>query len=186
MAENEEDRKQFAKEHLQSVYAHVKGLSAKNYQSTDGINSPDFVLMFIPIEASFSAAFKEDADLFDVAWKNKIVIVSPSTLLATLRTVQSIWKLENQNKNAQEIARQGEGLYEKFVGFVEDMLKIGTYLQSTQKSYDEAIGKLHTGKGNLVNRVEVLRKLGLKPNKSIPEKLLGRDELPLINGDTEA
>lgn len=185
MAETEEDRKQFAKEHLQSVYAHVKGLSAKNYQSTEGINSPDFVLMFIPIEASFSAAFKEDADLFDVAWKNKIVIVSPSTLLATLRTVQSIWKLENQNKNAQEIARQGEGLYEKFVGFVEDLTKIGAYLQSTQKSYDDAIGKLHTGKGNLINRVEGLRKLGLKPNKNIPEKLLGKDEFPQINGETE-
>lgn len=185
MAETEEDRKQFAKEHLQSVYAHVKGLSAKNYQSTEGINSPDFVLMFIPIEASFSAAFKEDANLFDVAWKNKIVIVSPSTLLATLRTVQSIWKLENQNKNAQEIARQGEGLYEKFVGFVEDLTKIGVYLQSTQRSYDDAIGKLHTGKGNLINRVEGLRKLGLKPNKSIPEKLLGKDEFPQINGETE-
>ena len=185
MAETDEERKQFAKEHLQSVYAHVKGLSAKNYQSTEGLDSPDFVLMFLPIEASFSVAFKEDTELFEFAWKNKIVIVSPSTLLATLRTVQSIWKLENQNKNAQEIAKQGALLYEKFVGFVEDLQKVGTYLQSTQKSYDDALGKLSTGKGNLINKVETLRKLGLKPNKNIPERLLGLDDNVISTGDTE-
>jgi DNA recombination protein RmuC len=185
MAETEEQRRQFAKEHLQSVYSHVKGLSAKNYQNNDGLNSPDFVLMFIPIEASFSAAFQEDTELFDFAWKSKIVIVSPSTLLATLQTVQSIWKMENQNKNAVEIARQGAALYDKFVGFTEDLLKLGNSLQSTQRFYDEAMGKLQTGKGNLVNRAEGLRKLGLKSTKTLPDKLLANDDIPLLTEESE-
>lgn len=167
-ADNEEDRHLFIKEHLTSVYSHVKILSAKNYQGSQDFNSPDFVLLFIPIEASFGIAIREDAELFDYAWKNKIVIVSPSTLLATLKTIQSIWKQENQTKNAMEIARQGTNLYEKFVGFYEDLKRVGTSLSATQKVYDEAMNKLQFGKGNLVSRVKNLEKLGLKPGKSLP------------------
>ncbi|MBN1820428.1 MAG: DNA recombination protein RmuC [Prolixibacteraceae bacterium] len=170
--QDETERNRFLKEHILSLKTHIKGLSEKHYQSARNLNSPDFVLMFLPIESSFSIAIQEDQDLFAFAWDQKVVIVSPSTLLATLRTIASIWQQENQTKNALEIARQGGALYDKFVGFVADMQKIGGNLSSTQKTYNDAMGKLQTGSGNLINRVENIKKLGAKASKELPGKLL--------------
>ncbi|MDP3642658.1 MAG: DNA recombination protein RmuC [Bacteroidota bacterium] len=172
-SDNEKDRLVFVKEHLQSVRSHIKILSEKHYQHSQGFNSPDFVLLFIPIESSFSIAVQEDQDLFSFAWDNKVVIVSPSTLLATLRTIASIWQQENQNRNALEIARQSGALYDKFVGFIEDMESIGKSIDSTRKNYEMATNKLYTGSGNLVKRAENIKKLGAKTTKELPiEKLI--------------
>jgi DNA recombination protein RmuC len=171
-AQDENERTQHIKEHLASLKAHIKELSEKHYQSAVSLNSPDFVLMFVPIEASFSVAIQEDQELFTYAWDQKVVIVSPSTLLATLRTIASIWQQENQTRHAVEIARQAGALYDKFVGFVEDMQKIGANINTTQKTYNEAMGKLQTGSGNLVHRVENIKKLGAKTSKELPGNLL--------------
>lgn len=172
-ADNEKDRGQFAKEHLQSIRNHIKGLSEKHYQQSSTFNSPDFVLLFVPIESSFSLAVQEDQDLFAYAWESKVVIVSPSTLLATLRTIASIWQQENQTRNAQEIARQGGALYDKFVAFVADMEAIGKSIDNTRKTYDSAFNKLYSGNGNLVRRAENIRKLGAKTTKELPPEITG-------------
>jgi len=172
-ADTEQDRQKFLKEHLLSLKNHIKGLSEKHYQTASKLNSPDFVLLFIPIEASFSVAVQEDQELFSFAWDQKVVIVSPSTLLATLRTISSIWQQENQTRNALEIARQSGALYDKFVGFIADMETIGKNLATTQKTYESAVNKLHTGSGNLVRRAENIKKLGAKASKNLPDKLLG-------------
>jgi len=171
-AENEEDRQRHLKEHLLSLRQHIKGLSEKHYQTAPKLNSPDFVLLFIPIEASFSVAIQEDQELFSYAWDQKVVMVSPSTLLATLRTISSIWQQENQTRNALEIAKQGGALYDKFVGFISDMENIGKNLDTTRKTYDAALNKLHTGAGNLVRRAENIKKLGAKATKELPRNLL--------------
>jgi len=172
-SDDERDRANRVREHLQSVRGHIKILSEKHYQNSQGFNSPDFVLLFIPIESSFSIAVQEDQDLFSFAWDNKVVIVSPSTLLATLRTIASIWQQENQNRNALEIARQSGALYDKFVGFIEDMESIGRSIDSTRKNYEMASNKLYLGSGNLVKRAENIKKLGAKTTKELPqEKLL--------------
>ena len=167
-AETEKKRQAFVKEHLQSLRSHIKNLSEKHYQHSAGFNSPDFVLLFVPIESSFSIAIQEDQELFTFAWDNKVVIVSPSTLLATLRTIASIWQQENQTRNALEIARQSGALYDKFVAFIADMEAIGKSLDSTRKIYEQASGKLYTGGGNLVRRAETIRKLGAKTSKELP------------------
>ncbi len=171
-ADNDEERARLVKAHIASVRAHIKGLSEKHYFSAKDLNTPDFVLLFVPIEASFSVAVQEDKELFSYAWDNKVVIVSPSTLLATLRTIASIWKQENQARNALEIARQGGALYDKFSGFVDDMLRIGNNLDTTRKSYDAAMNKLSTGRGNLLNATQRLKELGAKTTKEIPQHLL--------------
>ncbi len=172
-SENEKDRSSFLKEHLQSMRSHIKILSEKHYQHSPSFNSPDFVLLFVPIESSFSIAVQEDQDLFSYAWDNKVVIVSPSTLLATMRTIASIWQQENQTRNALEIARQSGALYDKFVAFITDMESIGKSLETTRKTYDQAANKLYTGTGNLVKRAETIRKLGAKTTKELPpEKLI--------------
>nr|WP_320021056.1 DNA recombination protein RmuC [uncultured Draconibacterium sp.] len=171
-AESEEERVKFVKEHLLSLRTHIKGLSEKHYQTASKLNSPDFVLLFIPIEASFSVAIQEDHEMFSFAWDQKVVIVSPSTLLATLRTISSIWQQENQTRNAIEIAKQGGALYDKFVGFIVDMETIGKNLSTTQKTYESAVNKLHTGAGNLVRRVENIKKLGAKATKELSQKML--------------
>jgi DNA recombination protein RmuC len=174
-ADVDTQRAAFVKEHLLSVRSHIKILSEKHYQHAQGFNSPDFVLLFIPIESSFSIAVQEDQDLFSYAWDNKVVIVSPSTLLATLRTIASIWQQENQNRNALEIARQGGALYDKFVAFVADMESIGKGLESTRKTYEQATNKLYTGSGNLLKRAETIRKLGAKTTKELPQSMLGEE-----------
>lgn len=171
-AATEEERVSNIKEHLLSLKTHIKGLSEKHYQTASKLNSPDFVLLFIPIEASFGVAIQEDQDLFSFAWDRKVVLVSPSTLLATLRTISSVWQQENQTKNAIEIARQGGALYDKFVGFITDMENIGKNLDTTRKTYDLALNKLHVGSGNLVKRAETIKKLGAKTTKRLPNKML--------------
>lgn len=171
-AESETDRQSFVKEHLISVRSHIKLLSEKHYQHSPLFNSPDFVLLFIPIESSFSLAVQEDQELFTYAWDNKVVIVSPSTLLATLRTIASIWQQENQTRNSIEIARQSGALYDKFVAFITDMETMGRSLDSARKSYDQAVNKLYVGNGNLVRRAENIRKLGAKTSKELPGEMV--------------
>lgn len=173
-AETPLEQEQAMKEHLLSVRNHIKELGNKHYQTAENLNSPDFVLLFIPIESSFGAAVEADKELFSFAWEQKVVIVSPSTLLATLRTIASIWQQENQTKNAIEIARQGGALYDKFVLFVKDLEKIGGNLDTLRKNYDLAFNKLSTGTGNLMRRSEKLRELGAKVSKELPQQYTDR------------
>ena len=168
-SESEEERIQYLKAHVLSVKTHIKQLSEKNYQTGAGIQSPDFVLLFMPIEAAFGLAVQNDTNLFSDAWNLKIVVVSPTTLLATLRTISSIWKQERQNKNALEIAEVGGRLYDKIRLFVEDMEKIDKHLDNTKKAYDDAMNKLSTGRGNILSRTEKIRKLGASVKKELPE-----------------
>jgi Uncharacterized protein conserved in bacteria len=168
-AETDEQRVTCLKEHINSLRSHVKLLSEKNYQNAQNINTPDFVLMFLPIEASFSVAVQGDNDIFAYAWERKIVIVSPTTLLATLRTISSIWKQENQTKNAQEIARLSGALYDKFIGFAEDMNKIKVNIDRTSSAYDDAMKKMKDGNGNIIRTAEKIKELGAKTgSKSLP------------------
>jgi len=169
-ADNDEIQVRNLKEHINSLRNHVKYLSEKNYQNALNINTPDFVMMFVPIEASFSVAVQGDSELFSYAWERKIVIVSPTTLLATLRTISSIWKQENQTKNAQEIARLSGTLYDKFIGFTEDMLKIKLNIDRTSTAYDDAVKKMRDGNGNIIRTAEKIKELGAKTgnNKSLP------------------
>jgi DNA recombination protein RmuC len=168
-AETEEKRVVYLKDHINSLRSHVKLLGEKNYQNAQNINTPDFVLMFLPIEASFSVAVQGDSEIFSYAWERKIVIVSPTTLLATLRTISSIWKQENQTKNAQEIARLSGALYDKFIGFTEDMAKIKANIDRTSSAYDDAMKKMKDGSGNIIRTAEKIKELGAKTgNKSLP------------------
>lgn len=171
-AQTDEERAAALAEHISSVRAHIKGLSEKNYPGIATLDTPNFTLLFMPIESSFGLAVQADNDLFAYAWEKKIIIVSPSTLLATLRTIASIWKQEKQTKNAIEIADEAGKMYDKFVGFVEDLNGVGKKLDDAKKSYTDAMGKLHTGTGNLVRRGEKLRELGIKANKQLPPSLL--------------
>jgi DNA recombination protein RmuC len=171
-----EDQDQFLKSHVLSIRNHIKGLSEKNYQSGVGLRTPDFVLLFMPIEPAFSLALQADSGLYQYAWDRKIVIVSPTTLLATLKTVASIWKQERQNKNILEIARQASALYDKFVGFLEDMEKIEKGINQADTAYRNALNKLKDGKGNLIRSTEKIRKLGLTTKKQIPDDFLNNDD----------
>ncbi|WP_295795092.1 DNA recombination protein RmuC [Mucilaginibacter sp.] len=168
--ETEEERRLFSKAHVESIRGHVSNLSAKNYHDLYQINSPDFVLLFVPIESSFSFAVQLDAELFSDAWDKRVVIVSPSTLLATLRTIASIWKQERQNRNVLEIARLSGAMYDKFVGFVGDMEGIGKNIKLSQSAYDNALNKLSEGSGNLIKTAEKIKGLGAKANKQIDQK----------------
>jgi len=170
--DDDKKREVSLKLHLTSVKKHIKELSDKSYDSLSDFNSPDFVLMFMPIEPAFALAVQSDADLFNYAWKLRVVIVSPTTLLATLRTVASIWKYEKQNLNALEIAERGGKLYDKFEGFVKDLEAIGTNLKRAEKSYDDAHKKLTSGSGTILRQVEQLKKMGVSTKKSLPEKYL--------------
>ena len=169
-SDDPKEKEAFLKAHVDSMRRHIKGLFEKNYSSAKKLNSPDFVLMFLPLESSFAAAIEGDARLFSFAWEHKIVPVSPSTLLATLRIIASIWKHEKQTQNAQEIARQGGALYDKLAGFIDDMEKIGRNINLLQDTYSAAVNKLSTGKGNLISRAEKIRELGAKTSKVIPSK----------------
>jgi DNA recombination protein RmuC len=158
--------------HIQSLRQHIQGLSSKNYSSLYGVGSVDFVLMFIPIEPAFLLALKSAPNLYQEALAKNIVLVCPSTLMATLRTVAHLWRQDHQNKNALEIARQCGALYDKFVGFIDDMEKLGQRIDQAQTSYHDAFSKLKTGKGNLIRTAEKVRELGVKPSKSLPTGLL--------------
>ncbi|HEY4800577.1 MAG TPA: DNA recombination protein RmuC [Bacteroidia bacterium] len=173
-SQTDAERSTHLQAHIASVKNHIKGLSEKNYQSLGQLNTPDFVLLFMPIESSFSLAVQADNELFNFAWEKKIVIVSPSTLLATLRTIASIWKQERQTKNAIEIARQSGELYDKFVGFLSDLIEVGKKMDATKKSYEEAMNKFSSGRGNLIKRAETIKELGAKTTKDIPNSLIER------------
>lgn len=173
-AETPEAKASALKQHLASINAHINGLSEKQYEKLEGVNTLDFILLFMPIEGAFLLALEQDGSFFSRAYEKNIMIVSPSTLLVTLRTIEHIWRTERQEQNAQEIARQAENLYDKFVLFVEDLSKIGNQIVKTQESYDQAMTKLSSGKGNLLRRVELMKKLGLKPKKNL--LLLGDDD----------
>ena len=179
-SDNEDEKERFKKDHVKSLKSHISLLSDKNYQTSPDFNTPDFVLLFVPIESSFSLAIQADIDIFNFAWDKKIVIVSPSTLLATLKTIDSLWKQENQTKNVMEIARQAGALIDKFVGFVDDMDKIGKSMDNSKVIYDSAMNKLTKGTGNLIKRVQEIEKLGAKNNKSIPLKFHADDNEKLI------
>lgn len=175
-ADTDEDRAKAIKEHLVAMYAHIDGLSKKEYQKLHGDKSPDFVLLFIPIEGAFNAALQNDSELYQRAMEKNIVIVSTTTLLATLRTISSIWKQENRSRNIEAIANEGAKLYDKFAGFVEELEKLGKQMQTAQSTYESAMNKLTTGRGNLLNRAEKMRKLGLQTTKNLPSQLLEEDE----------
>jgi DNA recombination protein RmuC len=176
---NEEDDVQqniYLKEHVNSVKRHVEQLSDKRYQDIYHMESPDFVLLFIPIEPAFALALQEDLNLYNKAFEKNIVIVTPSTLLATLRTIDSMWTNQKQQENAIEIARQAGALYDKFEGFVSDLIKIGKKMDEAKVEYSSAMNKLTEGKGNLVTSAEKLKKMGAKAKKALPEAILKRAE----------
>jgi DNA recombination protein RmuC len=181
--ETEDERKLYSKAHVESVRGHVMGLSSKNYHDLYQINSPDFVLLFMPIESSFSFAVQIDAELFSYAWDRKVVIVSPSTLLATLRTIASIWKQERQNRNVLEIARLSGAMYDKFGGFVGDMEGIGKNIKLSQNAYENAFSKLTDGNGNLTKTAEKIKSLGAKANKQLDQKYLDAEQDEVIKGE---
>jgi DNA recombination protein RmuC len=172
--ENETEKAQFLKEHLIAIKRHVDQLSEKNYHDLYQMESPDFVLLFIPIESAFALALNEDTSLYNKAFEKNIVIVTPSTLLATLRTIDSMWTNQKQQENAVEIARQAGALYDKFEGFVSDLVKIGKKMDEAKVEYGNAMNKLFDGKGNLINSVEKLKKMGAKAKKALPENILQR------------
>jgi len=179
---NEEDETLkigFLKEHVNSIKRHVEQLGSKNYHDLYQIESPDFVLLFIPMEPAFALALNEDTALYNKAFEKNIVIVTPSTLLATLRTIDSMWTNQKQQENAFEIARQAGALYDKFESFVADLIKIGKKIDESKTEYQGAMNKLVDGSGNLIKRVENLKKMGAKTQKSLPENILiraGKDE----------
>ena len=172
--ENETSREQYLKEHVNSLKRHIEQLSEKKYEDIYKIESPDFVLLFIPIEPAFAIALNFDNSLYNKAFEKNIVIVTPSTLLATLRTIDSMWNNEKQQKNALEIAKQAGALYDKFQGLLADLIAIGKRIDDSKNEYSNAMNKLVSGNGNLVNSVEKLKKMGAKAKKAIPENILER------------
>ncbi|MDC6352312.1 DNA recombination protein RmuC [Zeaxanthinibacter sp. PT1] len=170
----EEDRERYLKAHINSLTRHVDQLSAKKYEDLYEMESPDFVLLFVPIETAFSIAINSDSSIYNKAFERNIVIVTPSTLLATLRTIDSMWSNEKQRRNAIEIARQAGALYDKFEGFVSDLTKVGKKMEDARTEYRGAMNKLVEGRGNIVTSIEKLKRMGAKAKKSLPENLLKR------------
>ena len=171
---DEDDKAPFLKAHVNSIKKHVDQLSEKNYQDLYDIASPDFVLMFIPIEPAFAVVVNEDNSIYNKAFEKNIVIVTPSTLLATLRTIDSMWNNEKQQQNAIEIAKQAGALYDKFEGLVSDLTGVGKKIDAAKSDYSAAMNKLVDGSGNLISRVEKIKKLGAKANKSLPASIVKR------------
>jgi len=167
-ADDDAEKEKQLKLHIASVKNHVSQLSEKNYSSSKKLNTPDFVLLFMPIEPAFSLAIQGDSSLYAYAWEKKVVIVSPTTLLATLRTIASVWKNEKFTKNVQEIQDKAGALYDKFVGFLDDMSKIDRGLHSAREAYEGAFNKLKEGKGNIVGRIEKIKELGATSKKELP------------------
>lgn len=175
-ADNDADRAEALAQHLASVRNHIRGLSEKNYPALYGLESLDFVLMFVPVEPAFLAAVRADTGLYDAAWSKNVVLVSPTTLMATARVVESVWRLERQNRNVMKIAEQAGRMHDAFVSFVLELEKAVRQFQSAGESLDSAMKKLHTGRGNLVRRADEIRKLGAKAAKSLPANLLEQSE----------
>lgn len=160
------------KDLVRSVKNHIDGLSARHYQGQAGINSPDFVILFMPLEPAYALALQAEPGLFQYAWERKVVLTTPTTLMATLWIIANIWQQAQQTANALEIARQGGALYDKFVGFVSSLEEVGRHLERCQNSYSQAFNQLRTGRGNLVSRAENLRSLGIAASKSLDSKLV--------------
>ena len=173
---DDDERNFHLKAHINSIRKHVDQLSEKNYQDLYDIESPDFVLLFIPIEPAFAVAINEDNSLYNKAFEQNIVIVTPSTLLATLRTIDTMWNNEKQQRNAIEIARQAGALYDKFEGLVKDLTGVGKRIDDAKKEYSSAMNKLVEGRGNLITSVEKLKKMGAKAKKSLPEAIIKRSK----------
>lgn len=175
--DDDDERVAALKAHVEAVRAHIKTLSGKDYSHLKGLRSLDFVLLFMPIEAAFMAAFQADEKLFNEAFEHKIVVVTPTTLLATLRTVQNIWRYERQNENARLIADRAGALYDKLRGFAEDLEKLGSQLATVNKTYDDAMNKLTHGRGNLIAQAIKFEELGVKVKKKLPKTLTERANL---------
>ncbi len=173
-SQEEEERTRFAKEHLESLKRHVNQLSAKKYEDLYSMESPDFVLMFVPMEPAFAIALQQDSSLFSNAFDRNIVIVTPTTLLATLRTIDSMWTNEKQRQNALEIAKVAGSMYDKFVNFSENLVQVGLKMDAAKSEYVQAMSRLTDGRGNLVSSAERLKKLGAKAKKSLPDSILER------------
>ncbi|MEM1339085.1 MAG: DNA recombination protein RmuC [Bacteroidota bacterium] len=171
---DEDDKERYLKDHINSLRRHVEQLSAKKYEDLYAMESPDFVLLFVPIEPAFAIAINEDNTIYNKAFEQNIVIVTPSTLLATLRTIDTMWSNEKQQKNAIEIARQAGALYDKFEGFVSDLTRVGKKMDEAKNEYRGAMNKLVEGRGNIITSIERLKKMGAKAKKSIPEPILKR------------
>lgn len=168
-AETPEELERTGKLHVESLKKHIDGLSEKKYHAADKLISPDFVILFMPLEPAFALAFKLKPELFQYAWERNVAIVSPTTLLATLRTVAALWKQDRQEKNALEIAKRGGLLYEKFAGLLKDLQNLGEKLGAAQKAHEEVLKKVSEGRGNLIDQVEDLKRLGAKTEKSLPQ-----------------
>ncbi|MEH6473663.1 MAG: DNA recombination protein RmuC [Halopseudomonas sp.] len=177
---DEAEQQQALTEHIGSIKRHVKGLSNKSYESLPSVHSLDFVLLFIPIEAAFLTAIEQDRQLFGDAFERNILLVSPSTLLVTLRTINNIWRYEKQSVNAQEIAKRGGELHDKFVGFVAALEDVGKHINQSQRAYETAMGRLSSGKGNLVNRAAALKQLGVRAKKELSTAIVDRAEAGLL------
>jgi DNA recombination protein RmuC len=175
-SEIKEEQDTALREHLQAIRNHVNDLSSKNYQDLYQIKSLDFVMMFLPIEPAYMLAVQNDPNLWSFAYDRRILLISPTNLIASLKMIANLWRVEYQNKNAIEISRQSGELYDKFKGFVDDLEDIGKKINATQGSYDDAMNKLATGKGNLIRRAEKIRELGVKPEKKLPKNLLDKAE----------
>ena len=175
-SEDELKKQVLLKQHLESIKKHIKDLAGKDYPNLYSINTPDYVLMFVPIEPALTLALQEDGEIFNLALNKNIILVSTSTLMATMRTVSFIWQQENQKKNVLEIARQSGALYEKFIGFTNDLEGVGKAIDNAHKKYEAAQNKLISGRGNLVNSVEKIKKLGAKTNKSISQDLIDKSD----------
>lgn len=175
-SEAKEEQEQALREHLLSVRNHITELSGKNYQDIYALKGLDFVMLFMPVEPAYLLAMQHDPNLWSWAYDRRILLISPTNLIAALRMIANLWRVEYQNKNAMEIARQSGDLYDKFTGLLEDLKDIGLRIEATRKSYDAAMGKLATGKGNLIRRVEGLRTLGARAGKEIPRSMLDRAE----------
>ena len=169
--ESEEGREARLREHIRSVRNHMEGLASRNYQSLPGVNTLDYVFLFMPVEAAYAKAMEEDPGLFQDAFDRKVIFVVPATLITTLKTVDNLWRLERQNQNAAEIARKAGQLYDKFVGFAKSLEDVGRHIDASRRSYDDAQKKLISGRGNLAKRAETLKELGAKTSKQLPAGL---------------
>ncbi len=184
-AESDSDRIRFLKSHIDAVRLHIKSLADKSYSKLPGINSPDFVFMFMPIEPAFMVAFEHDDKLFNDAFEQRIVVVTPTTLLASLRTVSSLWSIERQNKNAKQLAEQAAKVHDKLVGFVESMEKVGLQLNTVQGTYDKAWSQLKEGRGNLISQAHKFKDLGVRMKKDMPKQVLETAELEFSDNELE-
>jgi DNA recombination protein RmuC len=171
-ADNNGDRDAAIQRHVASLRTHINGLSARNYQGLPDLRTPDFVVMFVPIEPAFIVAVANDSKLWEEAWRKNVLLVSPTSLLFVVRIVANLWTQELQKRNVQEIVKRGAELYDKFVGFVEDLKTLGQRLTQAKDSYDSAYAKLSIGRGNVIRQVEMLKQLGVKPTKSLPPELV--------------